>query len=221
GLYNRNNIVDVRDALFTRNSASISSGGAYNLTSDARYDDTIFHENAAVTSAGGMGNRSSNVQLTNDIFHRNRANNGGAMFNSNGNIRVLNNTIVANQATLGGGIFNAGSTTSIRNTILWNNVNDQLHIASGSVFVMNSDLDGGLPIAATDLGGNINADPLFLNMANPAGLDGLWQTSDDGLQLTPLSPAVDTGTLLGAPPEDILGTPRPQGGGIDMGAYEL
>ena len=35
------------------------------------------------------------------------------------------------------------------------------------------------------------------------------------------SPAVDAGTLLGAPASDQRGVARPQGAGVDIGAYEL
>jgi hypothetical protein len=58
-----------------------------------------------------------------------------------------------------------------------------------------------------DLGGNINADPLFV--------------SRDDVHLNPGSPAIDTGTCVGAPATDFEGDPRPTGGGCDMGADEL
>jgi len=35
------------------------------------------------------------------------------------------------------------------------------------------------------------------------------------------SPAIDTGTAADAPATDLDGHPRPQGGGIDIGASEL
>ncbi|MFH1377881.1 MAG: choice-of-anchor Q domain-containing protein [Planctomycetota bacterium] len=40
------------------------------------------------------------------------------------------------------------------------------------------------------------------------------------LQLQPSSPCIDAGTSTGAPATDILGVERPQGLGVDMGAYE-
>ncbi len=55
--------------------------------------------------------------------------------------------------------------------------------------------------------GNISEDP---RLAGPP----------DNLRLLPGSPCLDTGTADGAPADDIVGTARPQGAGVDMGAYE-
>jgi hypothetical protein len=38
-------------------------------------------------------------------------------------------------------------------------------------------------------------------------------------RLTATSPAIDSGTTLGAPEYDFALSPRPLGGGIDVGAY--
>jgi hypothetical protein len=40
------------------------------------------------------------------------------------------------------------------------------------------------------------------------------------LHLSSLSPAIDSGTSVDAPPEDFDGRARPQGAGYDIGAYE-
>jgi hypothetical protein len=57
--------------------------------------------------------------------------------------------------------------------------------------------------------GDITADPLFV--AGWSGVD---------LHLRANSPAVDHGDATGAPHDDLLGDPRPQGAGWDIGAYE-
>jgi hypothetical protein len=59
--------------------------------------------------------------------------------------------------------------------------------------------------------GNIVKDPLFISPA--------WgKTGDYHLQQG--SPAVDTGTPVGAPAIDLAGNARPAGNGYDIGAYE-
>ena len=48
--------------------------------------------------------------------------------------------------------------------------------------------------------------------------DDYWIPGD--LHVKAASPCLDSGTSSGAPSVDIEGTPRPQGTGFDMGAYE-
>ena len=69
--------------------------------------------------------------------------------------------------------------------------------------------------------GNITVDPLFLNTSDLDGEDDILFTSDDGLSLQSGSPARNTGTNTDAPATDIAGVSRPQGGTVDMGAYEF
>ncbi len=64
--------------------------------------------------------------------------------------------------------------------------------------------------------GNISADPMFVDSTNEHFTDA---TMAD-YHLKKHSPAIDTGSLLGAPQIDIDGNSRPTGGGVDMGAYE-
>jgi hypothetical protein len=73
-------------------------------------------------------------------------------------------------------------------------------------------------VLGVDGGGNIDSAPLFVNAANPAGADGIWQTKDNGLSLKSTSPCIHAGTPTGAPALDVLGNARQ--GQPDMGAYQ-
>ncbi len=63
-------------------------------------------------------------------------------------------------------------------------------------------------------------DPLFVDVTDIDGLDDSYGTADDGFGLSDSSPCLDFGTSTGAPSTDITGASRPQGGAVDIGAYE-
>ena len=68
-------------------------------------------------------------------------------------------------------------------------------------------------IAAGQAGvGNSVGNPLFLNP--------VWASDAFDYHLEGTSPAVDTGTSTGAPSDDLDGTARPLGAGVDKGCYE-
>jgi uncharacterized repeat protein (TIGR02543 family) len=81
-----------------------------------------------------------------------------------------------------------------------------------------------------------SADPLFVNLDNPIGPDGIWFTADDGLRLRSGSPAINAGINSDLSPDsadldndentsefipsDIAGYRRIRGSVVDLGAYE-
>ena len=91
----------------------------------------------------------------------------------------------------------------LANCIVWDN-GGVLATQNSPAKASYCDVQGGYPGT-----GNLDADPLFVNPA--AG----------NFQLQTASPCADTGTADGAPTVDLLGAPRPQRAGMDMGAYEV
>ena len=77
------------------------------------------------------------------------------------------------------------------------------------VFTRAEILDGTWATASGQVAGDVTSDPQFT---------APWPDVD--LALTAGSPATDGGTDTGAPPDDILGTTRPQGSAYSIGAYE-
>lgn len=80
---------------------------------------------------------------------------------------------------------------------------------------------GGLTTLGTGSSGNlVDQDPHFVDPLNPAGLDGVFRTDDDGLRLLTCSHAIGTGFPVAKPEVDFLDTFR-QASSINMGAYYL
>ncbi len=160
----------------------------------------------------------SSPTVTNCTFVGNLADEGGGMHNQSSRATVTNCTFSGNSADYGGAVYSVGSPASVViNCVLWGDTS--LH---GSPETYGTTTVGYSCVQGDHAGtGNTDADPLFTAAADPHGPDGVPGTFDDGLQLQPESPCIDTGTATGAPAADILGVARPQLSGIDMGAYEL
>lgn len=113
---------------------------------------------------------------------------------------VVNNTV----AYTGRGI-RTGNNTTVRNNISFNNKTADFDVR-GSGSVLSNNISYG-PGSASRTG---------VTVVDPEVVDA---TGRD-FNLTALSPAIDAGTATDAPVTDIRGVARPQGLGIDVGAYE-
>ncbi len=156
----------------------------------------------------------SSPVLTNCELIANSAGNGGGIFCDAGSSPTLTNcTITANWAFHGGGAYcNSGSSPIFKNSIFWDNPDD----------------DGGRLVLSDTVKMShcsLNNNPLFVQPGhwdengtpdNPA--DDLWIEGD--YQLQPGSPCIDAGMLEGSPTFDIEGNGRPCGTGVDLGAHE-
>ena len=172
---------------------------------------------------------------------------GGGVASMAGSIRLTNCTIAANQANPGyvildvpipyfvlvgdasGGIYTNSATLSLKSNLFSGNFKHTVY-DSGPVVVVNvkdtaSDGSGaasseGHNLFATETGitGLVPSD--LRNVAAPLGplQDNGGPTQTHALPIN--SPAIHAGDNAGAPATDQRGVERPQGGTVDIGAYE-
>jgi hypothetical protein len=222
---------------FSGNSASqYGGGGMYNYYSSPTLTDVIFSGNLAQNGGGGMYNESSSPTLTNVVFSGNYAKFGGGMSNEEfSNTTLTNVTFSGNTAyatAYGSGIYNYWySNPTLKNVILWGGSAPRIRNYNDSTPTISySDIQGCIvsgvwqSACGTDGGGNIDADPLFVDADGP---DNVVGTADDNLRLGFGSPVIDSGNNISVTvTTDLDGLPRfAEGNGdsdpvVDMGAYE-
>lgn len=216
------------NCIFSQNHALIEAGGmdSYGVggTASPTVINSIFYENTSATNVGAMyawGGNGGNCHpvLINCAFINNTALNGyGGAF-------------IADNLDPSGGTSSGSCTVTLQNCIVRNNsatgTGPQFYVRGTGAQVVatysNINLTGqSAPHIISGVGtGNIDADPLFLNIASGTGADGNWMTADDGLQLQNLSPSIDTGDNTGVALTDILANTRILNSVVDMGAYEF
>jgi hypothetical protein len=213
--------------------------------------NTIFSGNAAALGGAILNNGSnggtSSPQVVNATFTGNTAAYGGAMANSVGqgeisgdngtsSPQITNATFNGNTAdNSGGAIVNFVYTGEvgtinpvITNTILWDN-GDEVANSGATPQYSHSIIQGSGGSAnwdgtlGTDNGNNLDAGPQFVNASDPDGPDDTFGTTDDGLRVGLVSPALDAGDDSALPSgvtTDLAGASRVQNGTVDLGAYE-
>jgi len=230
GMHSSDGVPLLLDVTFRGNTATYGGGMNNWTTSSPILINVIFHSNAASIWGGGMVNRSnSNPTLTNVIFYGNTAQSGGGIFTmERSNPTLINVTVSGNTAQVGGGAYNVNSvsnppaTPNLRNVIIWGNEAplgaNILNSGAITPTITFSDVQGcggsgsgWQSSCGNDGGGNIDADPQFVNAAS------------GDLRLLFGSPAINAGNNTFIPPgvtTDLNGAARISGGVVDMGAYE-
>ena len=176
-------------------------------------------------AAKPAGDVTSNTRITNNVVHVNfgaiglsAANGTSSPPNRISGVVIANDTLIADQAGSGsvfasvpngpGASGNQITDVAIRNSILYvrsgTAINDLRPLNQLPDVVMNS-LISGPGWAGTN--GNITGDPLFVN------------ASAGDYHLAASSPAINAGTTLGAPTDDIAGAWRDAQ--PDIGAFEF
>ncbi len=185
--------------------------------------------------------------IVNSVFWQNRAAcvlesdlasagfGGGIANQDHSALALINCTIAANAAQVrfedatpyGGGLANLGAAawTSMTNVLIWGNTPDGVYEGSSAPempLVRHSNIQ-----ASTALSGRTGAYcELFEGRCGPGNfnpaVEPLFVNPGEGrLALMVTSPLIDTGTAEGAPYNDHVRTPRPQGPYPDIGAYEI
>ena len=159
--------------------------------------------------------------IKNNVFHSLRRGWGIQVFGGDATerLRVLNNTFAFESPYRDGHIVLASTVVDavIENNVFYDPRAVAVQYSGGSYVncvIRRNMIYGGVASAAPPTGMTIldnldDTDPL---LANPTGFD---------FHLTMASPAVDAGNTLAQVADDFDGTPRPQGGGFDLGAFEL
>lgn len=188
---------------------TIQNGKSGGLHVDAFKGDITAANSIVKGNNGGVGveivSSGGNIKLVNNVIANNTADYycGGIYTRSyQGKTDIVNNTITGNSLTgfysTGGGLYlyNSDSQTNIYNNIILGNTaleggDFSIQNTGGTVDVYNNDFNPSRATGLfTNMGNNINADPLFVNAAN------------GDYHLQPGSQCIGTGV-----------------NGVDMGAY--
>ncbi|SMC58582.1 choice-of-anchor Q domain-containing protein [Moheibacter sediminis] len=224
-IVNTNSSPIIRNCIFDDNNAPAIS----NTQSSPIIYNCIFINNIIGNNAPIISNAYSNPVISNSLFIGNRSS-IAVIHSVQGSPTINNCTFYNNQLTGTGGVIhqNAGS-VKINNTIIWGNIsgngNTAANTSAGGTISINYTLAQNYNGSGI---GNLNINPLFFNISNLSGDDGIYGTEDDGLKLRSESPAIDNGDPLtninGASVQvgdlDITGNERIQRNRIDIGAYE-
>lgn len=211
GMHNYSSRPVVTDRTFVGNTA-FSGGGMYNTRGTGRpiITNCLFSGNQASYRGGGVCNIAISGTFSNCTFTENSADGrGGGMYGDDSGAEFVNCIFHANSAPfVGSQVYSDGLVVPV----------------FGFCDIQGSGGSGVLPPPSEwydiglDAGGNIDADPLFVD---PLGLDGLPGSGDENHHLLSGSPCLDAGLFhSGLPDTDLDGQPRIQQCRVDMGAYE-
>ncbi len=234
--------VVINNSVFSKNY-SAGFGGAISVhDSKLTVNNSSFNNNRARGDGGAIYLWYSSSVIENSSFLGNRTRSiqtGGAIFVGIGvELDVTNSTFNGNAAGYGGAVgsevWTPGGIVASRTTLTHVTMNyNEAHKAGHNIWVDDDDKNFNLrnSIVAGLAAGNCRG-PLNENIGNlikdgscgsMAGGDAMFAGKSGSrayYELLDGSPALDAADARFCPETDQLGTPRPQGGGCDIGAFE-
>jgi hypothetical protein len=240
GIYSYGSDLALLLAAAVGNRAS-DGGGLYAENSGLSANMVSVRGNLAGASGGGILIAGGVSLARNTVVSGNASASGGGVETSgSARLTLLNVTVAGNSASGGGssgGLLVGGSSIAeLHNSIVWGNVAGTAAVnllkASFGAFGYNASLAGGSAAwtagYGTDLGGNIDTVPSFVNWLNP--LQTALPVAAGDYRLKCISSAIGAGrkhsydTILNitlpAGETDVRTNPRLYGAEIDMGAFE-
>jgi CSLREA domain-containing protein len=227
----------IEDTTVSNNTAAGAGGGIWARYSKLDVDKLIVSSNTSGSSGGGLylGDGAIANMTNSNIVDNTGSQSGGGFFLGNYNsapidLNMTNCTVSNNKLTdttngLGGGLYNRYSNASITNTIFRGNEaagfqsahEAYANLGTGQTFSFAySDVINTLN-NFTVLNGSIDFDPSCIES------DPMFVDSDNGdYHLKLYSPAIDQGTSVDAPIDDIDGDCRPDGNcGSDSETWDI
>jgi hypothetical protein len=233
GMFNSDCSPTLVRCVFTANSSARQAGGLYlGNSSNSSVVNCVFANNAAAEEGGALYIYQSTPVLANGLFSGNTALYGSAAFLYLGGPSTFHSCTFSGNSSVSASstIHLSTSTATLSNCILWNNPNGGIN-NSTAANLNYCIIEGGWSGSS-----NWDIDPLFANVSDPDGADGLWATADDGLHPTAPGSAFNSGnsTLLPADltdldgdgvttealPLELANQSRIRGAQLDRGAYE-
>jgi hypothetical protein len=227
GIYNgENSSLRLLDSTVSDNDSGYAGGGVYSFFGTTTViEGSTISGNTAADVGGGLRNL-GNLTMINSTVSGNvsTAWHGGGIFHTDGELSLTHSTFSANVAPAGtaSGIlvatFGAPASATLANTIVeGNGAAPACAIEGGGAATISSaggniDTDGSCNLAAA--GDQPATDPLLQPLGDNGG-----PTETHALGAG--SPAVDAADGASCPATDQRGVLRPQGGGCDIGAFEL
>jgi hypothetical protein len=223
--------LNINSCVFTGNSSSQGGGmhvqGNGAAATFVNISNTTFTNNNGTMFDGAASLFNCASTLTNCTISGNKSGSSGGILDvlcgpgSTATATITNCTIAGNtNAGVDGGlvVINQGGTSAtaqVVNTIFANNAAPNIDTQGGGSVTsqghnISDDSGSGFLTAAGD---QTLTNPLLAPLGSYGG-------TTPTMALLPGSPAINAGTSSGAPPQDQRGVTRPQGGAVDIGAFE-